>query len=375
MKIGILTLPLETNYGGILQAFALQHTLHKMGHDVITIDRHNRKEYPSWWIHLGGYSKRLIQHHLQGKKNVSTKWNPFLSPEEYARISSETHSFIDRNIKLTKRVFSDELAGIEKEYQFDAYVVGSDQVWQDYYCPASFLDFVHRPTVKRVTYAASCNHSSFLNNPLKVKECGKLAELFSGISVREFYLVSLCKERLGIDVQWVLDPTMLLSPDDYLAASDNRVGKEPVLFTYILDVDKKKTAAINYISSNLGLPIVGGNRLGESQNGTDLYPSVDNWIHNLNRSRYVITDSFHGTVFSILFNKPFISIGNQKRGIARFKSLLEQFGLEDRLVVDFDEDIILERIQHKIDFSVVNGVIQKERLKSLNFLVNALAKD
>ena len=125
----------------------------------------------------------------------------------------------------------------------------------------------------------------------------------------------------------------------------------------------------------MGLPIVGGNRLGESQNGTDLYPSVDNWIHNLNRSRYVITDSFHGTVFSILFNKPFISIGNQKRGIARFKSLLEQFGLEDRLVVDFDEDIILERIQHKIDFSVVNGVIQKERLKSLNFLVNALAKD
>lgn len=137
MKIGILTLPQETNYGGILQAYALQHTLRGMGHDAITIDRHNRKEYPSWWIHFAGYCKRIIQHYLEGK-NVTTKWNPIVSPEEYAILSSETQRFIDRNIKLTKRVFSDELADIENEYQFDAYVVGSDQVWQEYYCPASF---------------------------------------------------------------------------------------------------------------------------------------------------------------------------------------------------------------------------------------------
>jgi len=372
MKIGILTLPQETNYGGILQAYALQHTLRKMGHDAITIDRHNRKEYPSWWIHLAGYCKRIVQRYLLGK-NVTTKWNPFVSPEEYAVLSSEIQGFIDRNIQLTKRVFSDELAEIEKEYQFDAYVVGSDQVWQDFYCPASFLDFVQRSNVKRVTYAASCNRSSFLNNPAKIKVCGDLAKLFSGISVREDYLVPLCKDKLGIDVQWVLDPTMLLSPNEYLEASENRVGEEPVFFTYILDVDDDKTGAIHYLSSKLGLPIVSGNRINESQNGRSTYPSVDNWIHNLNRSRYVVTDSFHGTVFSILFNKPFISIGNSKRGMARFQSLLGRFGLEDRLVQDYlDADNLLEKIVRPIDFSLVNSIIQKERSKSLDFLIKAL---
>ena len=372
MKIGILTLPLETNYGGILQAFALQQTLRKMGHDAITIDRHNRKEYPSWWAHWAGYSKRLIQHYLQGKKRVSTKWNPFVSAEDYAKLSSETQSFIDRNIKLTKRVFSDELAEIEKEYQFDAYVVGSDQVWQDYYCPASFLDFVHRPKVKRVTYAASCNHSSFLYNPVKVKECGELAKQFSGMSVREDYLVALCKERLSIDVQWVLDPTLLLSPNDYIEAAENRVGEEPVLFTYILDVDEKKTAAINDLASKLGLPIVWGNRVDISQEIRGVYPSVDNWIHNLNRSKYVITDSFHGTVFSILFNKPFISIGNSKRGIARFQSLMGRFSLEDRLVLDIETDNLLEKLERTIDFSAVNSLISDERTSSIRFLLNSL---
>ena len=372
MRIGILTLPQETNYGGILQAFALQRTLRKMGHDAITIDRHNRKGYSSGWMHVAGYCKRMVQHYLQGKKSVSTKWNPFVSEEEYAKLSSETQAFIDRNIKLTKRVFSDELAAIEKEYRFDAYVVGSDQVWQDFYCPASFLDFVHRPDVKRVTYAASCNRSSFLNNPAKVRVCGELAKQFSGISVREDYLVAQCKEKLGIDVQWVLDPTMLLSPSDYIEASENRVGDEPVIFSYILDTDENKTAAINALASKLGLPVVCGNRSAGRRNEGSVYPSVDDWIQNLNRSKYVITDSFHGTVFSILFNKPFIAIGNTKRGIARFQSLLGRFGLEDRLVLDVSSSNLLEILQRKVDFSVVNSLIESERVKSMDFLVKAL---
>lgn len=133
--------------------------------------------------------------------------------------------------------------------------------------PGFFLDFVHRSNVKKVTYAASCNRSSFFNNPAKVIECGKLAKQFSGISVREDYLVSLCKDKLGIDVQWVLDPTMLLTPNDYVESAVNQVGEAPVIFTYILDVDKNKTAAINYLSSKLGLPIVCGNRVDESKNG------------------------------------------------------------------------------------------------------------
>ncbi len=196
MKIGILTLPQETNYGGILQAFALQRVLRNMGHDVLTIDRHNRREYPSFGCHIAGYMKRLAQHYLQGKKNVSVKWNPFLSSDEYDRISKDTQKFIDRNIRLTRRVFSDQLAEIDKEYRFDAYVVGSDQVWLDNYCPESFLSFVSRANVTKLVYAASCGKKSFFDNPAKLKVCRELVKDFKSVSVREEHLVALCNVSL-----------------------------------------------------------------------------------------------------------------------------------------------------------------------------------
>ncbi len=374
MKIGILTLPQETNYGGILQAFALQRTLIKMGHDAITIDRHNCKEYPSIKIHIAGFCKRLFQHYLQGKRNVSTKWNPFISADEYKSASAETQKFIDRNLRLTKRVFSNQLDEIEKEYQFDAYIVGSDQVWLDYYCPASFLDFVKRKDVKRVTYAASCGQKSFFKNAAKVSQCRDFAKLFNGISVREAQLIEKCKEYLGIDVQWVLDPTLLLNPSEYLDATrPDIIDKEPVLFSYILDSNEDIKVIVNTIANKLNLPIVNGNRIHEIGNAGKVYPSVDSWLQNINRARFVITDSFHGTVFSILFNKPFLSIGNYGRGIERFQSLLERFELDDRLFTNIDLESILLKVNTNIDFERVNRIINEERVKSFEFLQKSLA--
>ena len=375
MKIGILTLPIKTNYGGILQAFALQHTLIKLGYDAITINRHNRQEYPSLMIHLAGYCKRLIQHYLQGKKLVSIKWNPFISEEDYLSSSSETQKFIDRNIKLTRRVFSDELEKIEDDYHFDAYIVGSDQVWLEYYCPESFLSFVHRTDVKRVCYAASCGKRSFFCNEDKVGICQKLAQLFDGVSVREDYLVPLCEKKLGIEAQWVLDPTLLLEPKEYIDASICSVDKEPILFSYILDANDEKRKIVQSVADMLNVPVVNGNRIDEVNKAGKVYPSVDDWLQNINRSKFVITDSFHGTVFSILFNKPFLSIGNAKRGMARFQSLLGRFGLNDRLILNVESDDYLSVVHNTIDFAMINKTIVEERKKSLNFLLKSLNRD
>ena len=375
MKIGILTLPQETNYGGILQAFALQRMLRKMGYDPITIDRHNRKEYPSFIIHVAGYCKRLFQHFFQRRKNVSTKWNPFITIDDYKLSTIETQKFIDRNICMTRCVFSDELAEIEKEYQFDAYVVGSDQVWLDYYCPSSFLDFVSRPNVKKVAYAASCGKKSFFNNTSKVIKCRELAKTFDGISVREEQLVCKCKEFLGIDAEWVLDPTMLLDPNEYLEVTISNVGNEPVLFSYILDTSADKDNLIDSISNSLRLQIVNGNRIEEIGNNCIAFPSVDDWVRNISRAGFVVTDSFHGTVFSILFNKPFISVVNKDRGADRFISLLKRFGLETRLITDLKEDQSSFILKESIDYSLVNKIIKEEREKSLSFLKTCLQKD
>lgn len=370
MRIGILTLPQETNYGGILQAFALQKVLRDMGHEVLTIDRHNRRQYPSLKIHIAGYAKRLMQHYLQGKA-ITTKWNPFQSDADYAEVSVQTQRFIDRNIRMTRRFFSDQLKEIEDEYQFDAYVVGSDQVWLDSYCPNSFLDFVRRPEVVKVVYAASCGKRSFFNSPSKVGICRKLCGQFSGISVREQSLVHLCKEKLGIDAQWVLDPTMLLTPSDYLAATDNKVGDEPIVFSYILDATPEKTALINKVAQQLGLKVVDGNRTQEDVNAGRPFPSVDDWIHNLNRARFVVTDSFHGTVFSILFNKQFLTVSNAARGKARFSSLLGLFGLEERLMED-ELSGVTRIMNSPIDYQHVNIILENAHEKSTQFLKQSL---
>lgn len=368
MKIGILTLPQETNYGGILQTFAMQHTLRKMGHDAITIDRHNKREYPSLKIHIAGYLKRLAEHYLRGK-NVSTKWNPFESDAEYKEKSRETQKFIERNIKLTRKIYSEQLKEIEDEYLFDAYVVGSDQVWLDGYCPNSFLDFVKRPGVIKIVYAASCGKRSFFNNPSKVKECRELSKQFIGISVREEALVAKSKEYLGVDAQWVLDPTMLLEPSDYLHVTDSQLGTEPIVFSYILDPTSEKSEFVNYVAKSLGVKVIHGNRTIEDIRLGNPFPSVDDWIHNLNRSCFVVTDSFHGTVFSILFNKPFYSICNPSRGKERFLSLVKKFNLEDRLL--FSNELSGDKINlEKIDYCEVNEKLSYYRMESIKFLKN-----
>lgn len=369
MKIGILTLPQETNYGGILQAFAMQRVLRSMGHDAMTIDRHKRKEYPSLKVHIAGYCKRLFQHYLQGK-NVSVKWNPFISDQDYKAVSENMQTFINRNMKMTRRVFPDQLAEIDEEYKFDAYVVGSDQVWLDYYCPNSFLDFVKRPNVVKVVYAASCGKKSFFNSPSKISVCKELVKSFKGVSVREEYLLALCCEKLGIEAQRVLDPTLLLDRSDYLEATECNVDSKPIVFSYILDHSPEKDGLVTSIAAHKNLLVVNGNRNDSGKNA--VFPSVDDWIQNINRSEFVVTDSFHGTVFAILFNKPFVTVANVGRGLARFESLLGIFGLKERLVKEFDKERILKIADKPIDFSEVNQIIIDEREKSKSFIKNCL---
>lgn len=368
MKIGILTLPLEVNYGGILQAFAMQKVLKKMGHEVFTIDRHRRRRYPSLSIHFAGYFKRLFHHYILMKKTVSVKWNPFISEEEFKTISKETQRFINHNIQLTRQVYPEQLSSIDDEYQFDAYIVGSDQVWLDYYCPDSFLAFVKRPNVKRVFYAASCGKRSIFDHPTKVLLCKKLVKAFSGVSVREESLVPVCKKTLGVDAEWVLDPTLLIDKEEYLEATNCHVDKSPILFSYILDDNTGKESIINAISNLLGLSVVNGNKGTKDK----VYPSVDDWIHNLARSEFVITDSFHGTVFAILFNKPFLTIANARRGIARFHSLLDKFGLRERLISETQLDSISKIVKQSIDFSTINSILTKERARSLEYFTKSL---
>lgn len=375
MKIGILTHPLDYNYGCLLQAFALQSTLRNMGYEVITINRFS-DPYRPFSARMKEWIYRVYARLIKGR-NVPIVWNPRLSFKKIDILCSNTKCFVDRNIKHTARVLPKELADVDAQYKFDAYVVGSDQVWLPHFCPTSFLDFVHREGVKKIFYAASSGKQSFADYPDKVLQCKLLSADFIGISVREESLVDVVKNSLGRDAIHVLDPTFLLEPKDYIESCIEEVADTPMIFTYILDKTRDKSIIIEKVKEDLGLPIISGTVDNDFAKGKGMsikhhvYPSVDNWILGLKRAEFVVTDSFHGMCMSIIFRKPFVVIGNASRGIDRFNSALKIFGLQSRLILSSDK--FSSAFYSPLNDKTITDVISTERKKAIDFLTSNLA--
>lgn len=372
MKIGILTHPLENNYGGILQNYALQQILLRMGHEVFTIDAHPQYEFSSLLRQLVGWANRMRLRFVS-RHSVPITLNPLPSKEQFAEISKYTSKFIEQHIKLSRKIYSyTELETIDIEYLFDTYVFGSDQVWNSNMCPWMFGSFIKRKNVRKFSYAASFGHSDWKMNDVLTSECAAYAKEFEAISVREDSAVGLCSQYLGVNAKHVLDPTMLLTKEDYLKIID--VQKEDnVLFSYILDKTEDKQDIVSMVANRKQLNIRESMPQKEFVRGLTeinecVFPPVDQWLNSFNNAKFVVTDSFHGTVFAILFNKPFISIGNKRRGMARFESLLKMFSLEDRLVATLDETLSI--IDKPIDYTSVNEQLELKREEALKFLSN-----
>ena len=373
MKIGVLTHPLDYNYGCLLQAFALQKVLKSMGHDVVTINRYSNPQQ-SFFNLFKDWSYRLVSR-LKGK-NVSLCWDSRLSMEMKRILSANTQKFVDRNIINTGIVFPSDLEQIDKTYKFDAYVVGSDQVWLPHFSENCFLDFVHRENVIKIFYAASSGAKSFADDYRILAKCKELSSAFKGISVREDNLIKLVKETLERDAIQVLDPTLLLDAKDYLDACVEPRDDMPVIFTYILDKTADKQSLIDIVQNDLNLPVENGSVDQDYKPGCNLnienciYPTVDHFILSLNRAKFVITDSFHGTCMSIVFRKPFVVVGNAARGLNRFLSVLRLFCLKDRLVTcsnDFNDSFY-----ESIDTQYLKATIAQMRNISFSFLKNNL---
>lgn len=340
MKIGIITQPLRINYGGLLQNYALQQVLLKQGHDVYTIDRTYLNDIYRLETHR--YIKYLIKETIN--KFLIKKYSP--TKNELRKITENCRRFVEENIIVTNYVKrkKDFLATTAK-YSFDAFVVGSDQVWRPMYSPNilnDFLDFCQeQPNIKRIAYAASFGVDDWEYTPIQTTECSRLAKMFNAISVRECSGIELCKKHLGVEATLVLDPTLLLEKEDYikLISKSGEQESEGNLFCYILDDNDTIKNSIHYIEKKLslkGFQVKSAKKPYIIERGDNLtehvIPSPTKWLRAFMDAKIVFTDSFHGCVFSIIFNKPFWVIGNKERGNARFDSLLKLFNLEDRLV-------------------------------------------
>lgn len=376
MKIGILTQPLRTNYGGLLQAYALQKVLKNMGHEVLTVDIVGPKQ--SMYRLFRRVIGRTIKKYILGSKEISVL--PSTEINEKKIISQNTDCFISDNISLTKKIESVHNTHHLTDYNFDAYVVGSDQVWRPIYSlglETYFLDFLaDSDSIKRIAYAASFGTDQWELSPEQTTECGPLLRKFDAVSVREASGIDMVKQFFKCDAHLVLDPTLLLEVRDYISLVKDTPKNGDSLMMYVLDESKLCTSIVKDVAKEHKLEV---NTImpkifvkGEQEIQDCIYPSVEEWIKGFMNASFVVTDSFHGTVFSILFNKPFITIGNEARGLSRFSSLLNLLGLEDRLVSQ--SSVSYSQLLHiPIDYSKVNSKLDNLRKESLSFLINNLS--
>lgn len=373
MKIGILTHPLGTNYGGMLQNFALQTALKECGHEPVTLYYESLTPLKIKVMSMAG---RLVKK-MMGRRVPLRGW----PTEREARVIAQyTEQFIDKYIATTRKCELHELASLKSE-NFDALVVGSDQVWRgvDGNVDAFFLsDFVD-VKVPKLAYAASLGVDWWPFGAAQTARCKELVKQFGAVSVREDNAVALCRENLGVDAKWTLDPTMLIDKryyEDAVKAYETKACPKNMMMVYVLDKSATKKDIVAKVGEELGLTphsVMSGAHfydVGPRHLDDCIFPPVEEWLKGFIEAEYVVTDSFHGTVFSIIFNKPFVSIANNERGRGRFNSLLGMFGLEDRLVDSWEQTEKVLRAP--IDYKKVNEILEARRGESLAFLKDNL---
>jgi hypothetical protein len=373
LNIAILTQPLKNNYGGIIQNYALQKVLSKMGHQTVTINRKSGDSRPKIKILVSLFKALFLKYILEQKKPTHLDYN---------KIAAHNYIFLSKYINLSPVI---ESTSILAEYfnteNFNAVVVGSDQVWRPVYSPNIFnyfLDFLqNRPSIKKVAYAASFGTEEWEYTTEQSNVCSKLIQQFDGVAVREVSGIKLCSENLNRnDAVSVLDPTLLLNAEDYsflIGQPKKKIG----LFTYVLDVSVEKNKFISNCSVDLNLEIHTNQAKykitsSEGKKMEDyVIPPIEGWLQGFRDAEFVITDSFHGTVFSILNQKPFFAIINKGRGASRFESLLSQLGLGDRLIYDVN-NVDISQVNKSIDYLKVNQKLELMRKESFYFLKNNL---
>lgn len=384
-KIGILTQPLLNNYGGLLQNYALQQVLKQLGYDPVTID-HGVRTQP-WLNNQLGKIRKLVARWLHPGQYTPEPYQ--LTEKELRIISQNNNRFIDGNIVRTEKFYdNNKLDALISRGDYYGYVVGSDQCWRPSYACGflneMFLGFIESERdVKRIAYAASFGTSAWEYSPEKTETCARLAQKFDLITVREKSGVELCRYHLGVEAQHVLDPTMLLNKEDYICVveAEHASISAGTLFHYILDPTNEKKALIDFVASKQRLiPFTVMPKFQQENRTKDdvkkrindcVFPSVTSWLRGFMDAQMVIVDSFHGTVFSIIFNKPFWVLSNEERGNARFESLLGMFGLEDRMIstVFLSKDFDWNKA---IDWERVNSIRQKEVARCKRLLEEAL---
>lgn len=376
MRLAIISLPLHVNYGGILQTYALKKELERMGHEVSVIDRKVKMPFPKWWKAPFVYMNRAMKN-IRGAKDAPEIFREYRYRKEIPVLGRNLNRFIDAEIApMMVGSYSDIRKG-----EFDGFVVGSDQVWRPRYfgkVEDAFLDFARGWEVKRVAYAASFGTDSLEFESETLRICSDLLADFDAVSVREDSAVKMCDEWLDCDrAVHVLDPVMLTDLSDYqrIAGCSKGHGACGKVMTYILDPADNKSAVIKLVKAWTGKDIKDCSVSPHDRSVAledRVVPPMEEWLAGFADADFVVTDSFHGCVLCLLFHKPFIAVGNGQRGMSRMSSLLDMFGLGQRLVHGIDPEDDGEFFMTQPDWDAVDRILEEQKMASREFLENAL---
>lgn len=364
--IGIQTPHYAFNYGAQLQAFALGIALKNIGFDIEYINRR-----PSTYFEFSSKCDKFIK-----QKELDTKFRGFVDFEK---------SYLQpQSIRL---IHNSDYKHLDVSKYF-AVIVGSDQIWRDSYFYSSFeyspyLYFFDDPDIRKISYAASFGKNTCVQPEDRRNIISSLLKKFYAISVREQSGVDILRNYYDVEGTWVSDPTLLHTADVYIrklgltrkSETDFQIG------TYILGGSYNHFRKLNKLSQYAHIPlkhIYGSFYHNKILNRFNLnrfmkIPSVIEWLDLILNSKYIVTDSFHGLAFSIIFNKQFVVFNNTNGGSERFISLLRVLGLEDRLFEwNADEQIVFQKLREKINYEDVNSRLKTFVSPSLDFLKRSL---
>lgn len=250
------------------------------------------------------------------------------------------------------------------------YITGSDQVFRPIYTNKMLdeylLDFVN-PNEKKIAFSASfgIDKEKFLqeNSSEIIEHMKNSLKSFDFISVREKSGVEICKDIFEVDAEWIIDPVFIMNKSYYNElVKDSTKDFSNKIISYVLDSNKEYKKAYKYLSKIYNLKVT------ELANSNE---SIENWLAAIKNCEFLITDSFHGMCFAIIFNKPFICLVNKQRGASRFESILEMLNIENQCIIDINE-IYEKNCIFKVDYDRVNQRIEEERQRGLDFLKTVL---
>lgn len=336
-KINLLTIHWGASYGGTMQTYATVKLLESYGHDVKVINLvHPKVRFKS------RYSKR------------SSIWNI---------VKDVQFSFFQRTKigHFTKKMYS-----IKKELipSADYTIVGSDQVWNsDITKPfqlSYYLDFA--TDTSKISFCSSFGKTIWEESEDYSEIVKNELSTFKAISVREKTGVDICRSVFGIDAVQLLDPTLLWGEFEVLVKDKKNIDE---IFPFLLSKDEQQKKICEIIAQELNVPLFKMTRF------QSLYcRSPQEWLRRMKNSKYIITDSFHGLAFSIVFNKQFVVLPTRNpKQFTRLQSLLELLHLEDRYISSVDDlSTRIDLLHKRIDYAKVDKVLNSEREKARIFI-------